>query len=42
VVDDIVARQWGYLQAAYPKAQTADAQLAATAIAHDFVFATRN
>ncbi len=42
VVDDVVARQWGYLRAAYPKAQTADAQLAATALAHDFIFATRN
>jgi hypothetical protein len=42
VIDDIAARQWGYLRASYPKAQTADAQLAATAMAHDFTFATRN
>lgn len=42
VLDDIVARQWGYLRAANPKAQTADAQLAATALAHGFTFVTRN
>jgi hypothetical protein len=42
VLDDFAARHWGYLRAAYPKAQTADAQLAATAMAHDFTFATRN
>lgn len=42
VVDDLAARQWGYLRAAYPKAQMADALLASTAIAHGFTFATRN
>ncbi|MEI9991137.1 MAG: type II toxin-antitoxin system VapC family toxin [Rhizomicrobium sp.] len=42
VLDDLVARQWGYLRAAYPKAQTADAQLAATALVHGFAFVTRN
>ena len=42
VLDDLIARQWGYLRAKYPNARTADAQLAATAIAHGFTFATRN
>lgn len=42
VIDDVVARQWGYLRAAHSRAQTVDAMLAATAIAHDFTFATRN
>ncbi|MEI9994968.1 MAG: type II toxin-antitoxin system VapC family toxin [Rhizomicrobium sp.] len=42
ILDDIVARQWGYLRARYPHARTADAQLGATALAHDFTFATRN
>ena len=42
VVDDAAARQWGYLRAAYPMAQVPDALLAATAIAHDFTFVTRN
>ncbi|HEY8699079.1 MAG TPA: type II toxin-antitoxin system VapC family toxin [Rhizomicrobium sp.] len=42
VFDDLAARQWGYLRAAYPKAPTTDAQLAATALAHDFTFVTRN
>ncbi len=42
VVDDDAARQWGYLRAAYPKVQTPDALLAATAIAHGFTFVTRN
>ena len=42
VFDDLAAKQWGYLRASYPKAQTADSQLAATALAHDFTFATRN
>jgi predicted nucleic acid-binding protein len=42
VVDDAAARQWGYLRAAFPKVQTPDALLAATAIAHGFTFATRN
>ena len=42
VVDEIAARHWGYLRALYPKAQTTDAQLAATALAHDFIFVTRN
>jgi len=42
VFDDLAARQWGYLRAAYPAAPTTDTQLAATALAHDFTFATRN
>lgn len=42
VVDDIVARQWGYLRAIAPKAPAVDTQLAATAIAHGFTFVTRN
>src|ERR1700712_804532 len=42
VLDDIVARQWGYLRAFHPQTQTVDAQLAATAMAHGFTFATRN
>jgi len=42
VLDDLIARQWGYLRAKHPHAPTADAQLAATAIAHGFTFATRN
>jgi predicted nucleic acid-binding protein len=42
VFDDMAARQWGYLRARYPKAPTTDAQLAATALAHDLTFVTRN
>ncbi len=42
VLDDVVARQWGYLRAANPDARTADAQIAATALAYDLIFATRN
>lgn len=42
VFDDLAARQWGYLRAAYPAAPTTDTQLAATALAHDFTFVTRN
>ena len=42
VLDDIVARQWGYLRAAYPLAPTTDTQLAATAMAYGFTFVTRN
>jgi predicted nucleic acid-binding protein len=42
VIDDLAARQWGYLKAAYPEAQMADAMLASTAIAHGFTFVTRN
>jgi predicted nucleic acid-binding protein len=42
VVDDVVARQWGYLRAAHPNVPVADAQIAATALAYGFVFATRN
>jgi len=42
VLDDVVARQWGYLRAFYPQTQTVDAQLAATALAHGFTLATRN
>jgi hypothetical protein len=42
VFDDIAARHWGYLRAAYPRAPTTDTQLAATALAHDLTFVTRN
>ena len=42
VFDDMAAREWGYLRARYPKAPTTDAQLAATALAHDLTFVTRN
>ncbi|HEY0283145.1 MAG TPA: hypothetical protein VGC27_11040 [Rhizomicrobium sp.] len=42
MLDDIVARQWGYLRAVNPLAHTTDTQLAATALAHGFTFATRN
>jgi predicted nucleic acid-binding protein len=42
VFDDLSARQWGYLRAIYPAAPTIDAQLAATALAHDLTFVTRN
>ncbi|MEJ0026893.1 MAG: type II toxin-antitoxin system VapC family toxin [Rhizomicrobium sp.] len=42
VLDDVIARQWGYLRAFYPQTQTVDAQLAATALAHGFTFATRH
>jgi predicted nucleic acid-binding protein len=42
VFDDLAARQWGYLRAAYRAAPTADAQLAATALAHNLTFVTRN
>jgi predicted nucleic acid-binding protein len=42
VLDELAARQWGYLRALYPRAPTTDAQLAATALAHDLTFVTRN
>jgi predicted nucleic acid-binding protein len=42
VLDDAVARQWGYLRAARPTIPVADGQIAATAIAYGFSFATRN
>jgi predicted nucleic acid-binding protein len=42
VLDDAVARQWGYLRAAKPSIAVADGQIAATAIAYGFTFATRN
>ncbi|HEX4158916.1 MAG TPA: type II toxin-antitoxin system VapC family toxin [Rhizomicrobium sp.] len=42
VLDDTVARQWGRLRAVHPNIPTADAQIAATALAFDFVFVTRN
>ena len=37
-----VAEQWGRLRAASPNIPTVDAQLAATALAYDFTFVTRN
>ena len=42
VVDDVIARQWGYLRAAHPGVPVADAQIAATALAYGFTFVTRN
>ncbi|HEX2592473.1 MAG TPA: type II toxin-antitoxin system VapC family toxin [Rhizomicrobium sp.] len=42
VLDDVIARQWGYLRASSPNAPTTDTQLAATALAHGFTFVTRN
>jgi predicted nucleic acid-binding protein len=42
VVDDGVARHWGYLRAGTPNAPIVDTQLAATAIAHGLTFVTRN
>jgi toxin FitB len=42
VLDDAVARQWGYLRAAKPSIPVADGQIAATALAYGFSFATRN
>jgi len=42
VLDELAARQWGSLRATYPSAPTTDTQLAATAIAHNFTFVTRN
>jgi predicted nucleic acid-binding protein len=42
VVDDAVARRWGHLRADHPNVPMADAQIAATALAFDFVFVTRN
>ena len=42
VLDDAVARQWGYLRASRPNVPVVDAQIAATALAFGFTFATRN
>jgi predicted nucleic acid-binding protein len=42
VMDEVVARRWGSLRAASPNTPVADSQIAATALAYDFVFATRN
>ncbi|HEX4079905.1 MAG TPA: type II toxin-antitoxin system VapC family toxin [Rhizomicrobium sp.] len=42
VLDDTVARQWGHLRARHPNVPVADAQIAATALAFDFVLVTRN
>lgn len=42
VLDDAVARQWGYLRAAKPTIPVPDGQIAATAMAYGFAFATRN
>ena len=41
-LDLIVAERWGWLRAMFPNAQTVDAQLAATALAYNFTFVTRN
>jgi toxin FitB len=41
-LDVAVAERWGRLRAMFPGAQTLDAQLAATALAYDFTFVTRN
>jgi predicted nucleic acid-binding protein len=42
VLDDVVAKQWGYIRAANPLAPTVDAQIGATALAYGLKFATRN
>jgi predicted nucleic acid-binding protein len=42
VLDDIVAKQWGYLRAANPNTPTVDGQIAATALAYGLTFVTRN
>src|SRR5580692_6309909 len=42
VLDDSVAKQWGYLRAAHPNTPTVDAQIAATALAYGLAFVTRN
>ncbi|HEY3777042.1 MAG TPA: type II toxin-antitoxin system VapC family toxin [Rhizomicrobium sp.] len=42
VLDDAVAREWGRLRAAHPNIPVADAQIASTALAYDFIFVTRN
>lgn len=41
-LDVSIAEQWGRLRAMSLNAQTVDAQLAATALAYDFTFVTRN
>jgi toxin FitB len=41
-LDQVVAERWGLLRAMVPNIQTVDAQLAATALAYDFTFVTRN
>ena len=41
-LDSTVAASWGRLRALSPNSQTVDAQLAATALAYDFTFVTRN
>jgi predicted nucleic acid-binding protein len=40
--DMTIAMHWGRLRAISPNTPTVDGQLAATAIAYDFVFVTRN
>jgi toxin FitB len=42
VLDDAVARRWGYLRAENPNVPVADAQIAATALAFGFALVTRN
>jgi len=42
VLDDAVAKQWGYLRATKPLVPVADGQIAATALAYGFTFVTRN
>ncbi|HTT84555.1 MAG TPA: type II toxin-antitoxin system VapC family toxin [Rhizomicrobium sp.] len=42
VLDNTVARRWGHLRASHPNVPVADAQIAATALAFDFILVTRN
>jgi predicted nucleic acid-binding protein len=42
VMDDAVARQWGYLRAMRQNIPIVDVQIAATAMAYGFTFVTRN
>jgi hypothetical protein len=42
VLDDAVAKQWGYIRAADPATPTVDAQIAATALVYGLKFVTRN
>lgn len=41
-LDTTIAAAWGRLRAIAPNTQTVDSQLAATALAYDFAFVTRN
>jgi predicted nucleic acid-binding protein len=41
-LDLAVAERWGHVRAREPNIQTVDAQIAATALAYDFIVVTRN